>query len=159
MSGMNSKNIFYILACISYCLIIGAAVYEHIAVWPVAFSEPPRSLTMFQGNYAIEPALFWKFIHPVTLTLFIITLGLNWKTERKKFILIPLITYIILLIVTFIYFVPELMSLIKTPYSEAVDEVVRKRGSLWITLSSIRLSLIVITTCILMLGLTKPATK
>lgn len=51
------------------------------------------------------------------------------------------------------------MSLIKTPYSEAVDEVVRKRGSLWITLSSIRLSLIVITTCILMLGLTKPATK
>lgn len=145
---MNSKNIFYILACISYCLIIGAAVYEHIAVWPVAFSEPPRSLTMFQGNYAIEPALFWKFIHPVTLTLFIITLGLNWKTERKKFILIPLITYIILLIVTFIYFVPELMSLIKTPYSEAVDEVVRKRGSLWITLSSIRLSLIVITTCI-----------
>ncbi|HMY83629.1 MAG: hypothetical protein KDC31_09560 [Saprospiraceae bacterium] len=156
---MNSKNIFYILACISYCLIIGAAVYEHIAVWPVAFSEPPRSLTMFQGNYAIEPALFWKFIHPVTLTLFIITLGLNWKTERKKFILIPLITYIILLIVTFIYFVPELMSLIKTPYSEAVDEVVRKRGSLWITLSSIRLSLIVITTCILMLGLTKPATK
>ncbi|HNQ41189.1 MAG TPA: hypothetical protein PKL22_03805, partial [Saprospiraceae bacterium] len=101
---MNSKNIFYILACISYCLIIGAAVYEHIAVWPVAFSEPPRSLTMFQGNYAIEPALFWKFIHPVTLTLFIITLGLNWKTERKKFILIPLITYIILLIVTFIYF-------------------------------------------------------
>jgi len=114
---------------------------------------------MFQGNYAIEPALFWKFIHPVTLTLFIITLGLNWKTERKKFILIPLITYIILLIVTFIYFVPELMSLIKTPYSEAVDEVVRKRGSLWITLSSIRLSLIVITTCILMLGLTKPATK
>ncbi|KXK21150.1 MAG: hypothetical protein IT216_11570 [Saprospiraceae bacterium] len=156
---MNSKNIFYILACISYCLIIGAAVYEHIAVWPVAFSEPPRSLTMFQGNYAIEPALFWKFIHPVTLTLFIITLGLNWKTERKKFILIPLITYIILLIVTFIYFVPELMSLIKTPYSETVDEVVRKRGSLWITLSSIRLSLIVITTCILMLGLTKPATK
>ena len=156
---MNSKNIFYILACISYCLIIGAAVYEHIAVWPVAFSEPPRSLTMFQGNYAIEPALFWKFIHPVTLTLFIITLGLNWKPERKKFILIPLITYIILLIVTFIYFVPELMSLIKTPYSEAVDEVVRKRGSLWITLSSIRLSLIVITTCILMLGLTKPATK
>ena len=70
---MNSKNIFYILACISYCLIIGAAVYEHIAVWPVAFSEPPRSLTMFQGNYAIEPALVWKFIHPVTLTLFIIT--------------------------------------------------------------------------------------
>lgn len=28
---MNSKIIFYALACISYCLIIGAGVYEHFS--------------------------------------------------------------------------------------------------------------------------------
>ncbi len=152
---MNNKNTFYLLVCMSYCMIIGTAVYEHIAVWPIAFSEPPQSLSIFQGIYAIKPEPFWKLIHPINLILFTITLILNWKTERKKYILIPFITYICLLIVTFIYFVPELKSLIQTPYSQTIDLGLQQRGSLWITLSSIRLSFIVITTFILMLGLTK----
>lgn len=74
---MKSKIVLYILTCISFCMIIGAGIYEHVSVWAVAFSEPPKSLAMFQGKYAIQPALFWKFIHPLTLILFIITVILN----------------------------------------------------------------------------------
>lgn len=112
---MNAKNIFYVLTCISFCLILGAATYEHIAVWPNAYSEPPRSLTMFQGPYALESAPFWMWVHPVTLLLFLATLGLNWRTEKKKYILLPLAVYFLVLATTFIYFVPELMSLTHTP--------------------------------------------
>lgn len=156
---MKSNNIFYVLACISYCLIIGAGVYEHFAVWPIAFMEPPKSLSMFQGNYALQSESFWKLVHPTTLVLLIVTLGLNWKTDRKKYILITLSIYILALIVTFIYYVPELKSIIGTPYSETIDVAIQKRGHLWITLSKIRLSFICISAFVLILGLTKAEQK
>lgn len=156
---MNSKNFFYVLACISYCLIIGAGINEHFAVWTVAFSEPPKSLVMFQGDYALQPESFWKFVHPVTFVLLLVTLGLNWKTERKKYILITIATYITALIVTFIYFVPELKGIIGTPYSETVDAGLQQRGSLWITLSKIRLTFIFASAFVLILGLTRPDKK
>lgn len=156
---MNSKTFFYVLACISYCLIIGAGIYEHFAVWPVAFSEPPKSLMMFQGDYALQSEPFWRLVHPVTLGLLLVTLGMNWKTERKKYILIAIATYITALIVTFIYYVPELKSIIGTPFSSTIDAALQKRGDLWITLSEIRLSFIFVSAFVLISGLTKPAQK
>ncbi|MCC6383597.1 MAG: hypothetical protein LC117_10725 [Bacteroidia bacterium] len=152
---MNSKNIFYVLTCISFCTIIGAGIYEHIAVWPRAFSEPPQSLTMFQGNYAIRPAPFWAIVHPITLVLFFITLSLNWKSGMKNYILIPLLTYIVMLVFTFVYFVPELKSIIGMPFTTTIDTNIQNRGSLWITLSLARMTFIVISAFILFLGLTK----
>jgi len=156
---MNSKNTVYVLACISYCLIIGSGIYEHLAIWHIAFSEPPKSLMMFHGDYALQPESFWKFIHPVTLGLLFIALALNWKTERKRFILFTLVIYIIALIATFIYYVPELKSIIGTPYTDIVDAGVQKRASLWITLSFIRLSVIFVSAFVLILGLTKSDKK
>jgi hypothetical protein len=152
---MNSKNFFYVLVCISYCLIIGAGTYEHFALWPVAFSEPPKSLTIFQGNYALLAEPFWKFIHPVTLVLFLLTLGLNWKTTRRKNIVIALAIYIIALIATFIYYVPELKSIIGTPYADTVDAAIQNRASLWITLSKVRLAFLFMSAFVLIMGLTK----
>lgn len=152
--SMKGKNIFYILTCISFCIIIGAGVYEHFAVWPIAFSEPPKSLTMFQGDYAMQPATFWKLIHPLTLILFIITLALNWRTGRRKSILTALGIYFLMLVATFIYFVPQLMQLIGTHYSETVDTSLQKSGSLWITLSLVRAVFMVISAFILISGLT-----
>lgn len=151
---MKSKNIFYILTCIFFCLIIGAGVYEHFAVWPMAFSEPPKSLTMFQGDYAIQPASFWKLIHPLTLILFIITLALNWRSGRRKSILISFSIYFIILAATFIYFVPQLMHITGTHYSATVDTSLQKSGNLWITLSLARMVFGVVSAFVLLSGLT-----
>jgi len=156
---MTSKNLVYVLACISFCLIIGAGIYEHVTVWPVAFSEPPKSLTMFQGDYALPAATFWSFVHPVTLVLLLVTLVLNWKTERKKYILFTLVIYIIAVIATFIYYVPEIKSIIGTPYATTVDAALQKRGSLWITLSKVRLIFIFVSAFVLILGLTRSEKK
>lgn len=152
---MNSRNFFYVLACISYCLIIGAGVYEHFAEWPVAFSEPPKSLMIYQGSYALQAEPFWKFIHPVTLVLFLLTLGLNWNTARRKNIVIALAIYIIALIATFIYYVPKLKNIIGTPYAATVDVAIQNRASLWITLSKVRLTFIFVSAFVLIMGLTK----
>ena len=150
---MNFKNILYALTCLSFSVIVGAAIYEHIALWPAAFSEPPKSLSVFQGPYRLNAGAFWQGVHPVTLLLFVITLILNWRASRRKNVVIALVGYVLILIATFIYFVPELLELTGMPYSDTVDPSLQDRGSVWITLSLVRGGILVILAFNLLLGL------
>ena len=156
---MNYKNFIYILLCLSFSMILGASVYEHLAVWPNAFAAPPKSLTMFQGDFKLSPELFWKSIHPITLFLFIINLILNWKSERKKYILVAMIGYILIAIVAFAYFSPEIILLTKTKYQDTVNQEIVSRFSLWETLSFFELAFAIILAITLFVGLTKNNNK
>jgi hypothetical protein len=156
---MHPRNLFYILTCLSFSIICGAAVYEHVVVWPNAFASLPRSLSAFQGEYALNSAPFWMMIHPVTMMLFIIALIVSWKTQRKKHVLYPLIVYVAILSTTFAWFVPELLDLVNTPYSNTHDASLTSRGSRWETLSIIRGVVLFATAIFLYIGLTKPAAK
>jgi hypothetical protein len=152
---INIKTLSYVALCISFTIIIGAAVYEHLAVWPRAFSAPPASLTMFQGEYGLNAAAFWTKIHPITLLLFIVSLILFWKFPNRTNILVPLIFYIIVLGITTIYFVPELIDLSSTPYTSSIDSELSKRGALWEKLSILRLAGLIFMAIYLFIGLTK----
>ena len=98
-------------------------------------------------------------VHPVTLLLFVITLVVSWKTARKKPVLIAMTGYIIILIITSIYFVPELMELTGAPYNDSIDASLQFRGSRWITLSLIRAAILILLAVNLLLGLTKAETR
>jgi hypothetical protein len=156
---MSFKNLVYVLTCLSFSVIIGAAVYEHIAVWPSAFSELPRSLTLFQGGYKLNSAPFWQSVHPITLILFIGTLIVSRKSERRKYVLVPLVTYIVILVITFIFFVPELLSLTAAPYTDTLDEGLTRRASLWVNLSLARMVILFAAAVLLYMGLTKPVAE
>lgn len=156
---MQSRNLLYILACLSFSIICGAAVYEHVAVWPNAFASLPKSLTSFQGEYALNSGPFWMMIHPVTMVLLIIALIVSWKTQRKKHVFYSLIVYVAILATTFAWFVPELLDLVNTPYSNAYDASLTSRGSRWEILSIIRGVVLFATAIFLYMGLTKPAAK
>lgn len=80
----NIKNLIYVLTCISFTIIIGAGIYEHLAIWPRAYSAPPASLTMFQGDYGLNSDAFWTKIHPITPLLLITTLVLSWKSPERS---------------------------------------------------------------------------
>ena len=156
---MNFRNILYALTCLSFSVIIGAAIYEHMALWPAAFAELPKSLSVFQGPYRLDAASFWMSVHPVTLLLFVITLVVSWKTARKKPVLIAMTGYILILIITSIYFVPELMELTGALYNDSIDASLQFRGSRWITLSLIRAAILILLAVNLLLGLTKAETR
>src|SRR5688572_415485 len=153
---MNFRNILYALTCLSFSAIIGAAIYEHTALWPAAFSAVPKSLSVFQGPYRLDAAMFWMFVHPVTLLLFVITLVISWKTNRRRHLLIAIGGYVVILLATFSFFVPELLELTGTPYSHTVDASLQSRASRWVTLSLIRLAVLIVLAMNLLLGLTKP---
>jgi hypothetical protein len=150
-----NKNLLYSLTCLGFSIIIGAAVYEHIAVVPQWSAAPPQSLAMFQGPYGLNPGPFWQSIHPVTLLLFLITLVVHWRSDRKQPLTVVLLSYMAILVVTAIYFVPELIQITTTPFASTVDAGLAKRAALWETLSLVRLGVLVILSLVLFNGLTK----
>lgn len=152
---MEFRNILYTLACLSFSIVIGGAVYEHIAVVPEWAAAPPLSLSMFQGPYGLNPAPFWKNIHPVTLLLLVISLVLCWKTERRNYLLLTLSGYIVILIITFVYFVPNLIDITGTPYAETTDALLTSRAKTWEIGSLVRLSMLILLAITAFLGLTR----
>ncbi len=149
------RTITLISACISFITVIGGATYEHLAVVPVWTEAVPASLSIFQGPHALTAQNFWIPIHPITLLLMTAALLLNWKTERRKFILTTLGSYVLVLGITAVYFVPELISLTQTTYSTAVDAELTRRANLWETLSLIRLGFLIVLAITLLFGLSR----
>lgn len=150
------KDILYAISCLAFVIIIGGAVYEHVNVVPRWAAGPPASLAMFQGEYGLNPELFWKIIHPVNMLLFALCLIFHWKSARRKNLLAVLSGYILILIITAVYFVPELISITTAGFSGTVDPALTERASVWEALSIIRLAVLFILALILLTGLTKP---
>jgi hypothetical protein len=80
----------------------------------------------------------------------------NWKNSRKKNILTVFIGYLAILVITYLYFVPQLMTFMETPYQDTVDEALLAKASMWETLSLIRLVVLFVLSYILLSALTKP---
>ncbi|MEO5860075.1 MAG: hypothetical protein ABIR33_14140 [Pyrinomonadaceae bacterium] len=150
------RNFIIILASISFIIVIGGAVYEHRALVPVWSSAVPASLTVFQGEYRLTPEKFWVPIHPVTVVLMIAALVANWASDRRALILAPLVGYVVVLAITFFYFVPELMAITQTPFSETVDAALTARASTWETLSLVRLGSLILMAISLLSSLATP---
>ena len=149
------RSILLIMACISFVMVIGGGAYEHLNIIPRWKLAPPASLSMFQGEYGIDEGRFWKLIHPVTLVLMLASLIANWKTARKKYILVSLIGYFLVLLITAVYFVPELLSIIHTPYQPVTDNNPVARAGTWETLSLIRMIFVIGFAGVLLSALTK----
>jgi hypothetical protein len=149
------RTLSLILASITFSVVIGGAVYEHLAVVPVWSSAVPASLSMFQGEYRLAPGNFWIPIHPIAISLLAIALILNWRTVRRNYVLVTLAGYALVLVTTFIYFVPELMSLTQSAYSANVSEELTRRAGIWEALSLVRLGFLLCLAVVMLLGLSK----
>ena len=153
---MNSaRDTFLILGSIFFIIVVGGAVYEHVAFVPQWSAAVPASLSSLQGDYGLKAEYFWMGIHPITLLFLIGALIVNWKNLRRRNILITLGGYVLILIITSIYFVPELIDLQDTPYTTSVDNALTQRAGMWETLSLIRLGVLFILAYILLSALPK----
>jgi hypothetical protein len=145
------------LATLSFIIVIGGATYEHLAVVPQWTAAPPASLAMFQGPYGLMAQRFWIPIHPVTLLLMTAALVANWRSPRRRIIGLSLAGYALVLTITFAHFVPELIALTTTPYSDTIDAGLQARAAQWETLSLVRLAFLNIIATFLLSALTQPA--
>ena len=126
-------------AVILWGMLLGAIAYSHTAFLPVYLSDLPNSAVVVTGKYGINEAPFWTTIHPLLILSLIAALALNWKFKtRRKLIVLCFGIYISILIVTAVYFVPELMAFAKSHESNLPASEWLARGHRWQNLSLIR---------------------
>ena len=97
-------------------ILLGGVVYSHLVYFPVYLSALPDSAVLVNGPYALNEGRFWLLIHPLAILSLIISLALNWKIRaRRKLIIIPIVVYLLAIVATSLYFVPELRRISKQP--------------------------------------------
>lgn len=149
-------NVLLSLAILSYIIVIGGATYEHLAAVPQWTAAPPASLAMFQGDLRTASAQeFW------------IDAGDLAPDERRAHCQLAqqapqahcalcLAGYVLVLVITFAHFVPELITLTNTPYAGTVNADLQARAAVE-TASLVRLAFLNIIASFFLLVLTIPA--
>ena len=137
-------------------ILLGAIAYSHTAFLPVYLSDLPNSAVVVSGKYALNEAPFWTTIHPLLILSLITALALNWKFKaRRRLMALSFGIYISVLIVTALYFVPELLAFAKSLESTLPAAEWRARGHRWHYLSLIRGAVCFIGFVPLLIALTK----
>ncbi|HEY0460082.1 MAG TPA: hypothetical protein VGC97_13175 [Pyrinomonadaceae bacterium] len=127
------------LPIVFWGVLLGGIVYSHIVFFPVFLSDLPDSSVVVNGTYGLTEAPFWILTHSLLLVSLSIALAFNWKfRERRKLILTSFSIYIVVLIVSTLYFVPELIAFSQSPKSNLSSSEWLSRSNRWQYLSWIR---------------------
>jgi uncharacterized membrane protein len=137
--------------------LLGGIAYSHLVYFPVYLSALPDSAVVVNGPYGLREAIFWMTIHPLLILSLVAALVLNWKYRpRRKLILISVAAYLLVLVVTQIYFLPELGAFEHSPASNVSASEWAARGLRWQRLSWARGAVMYAAILPLLLALTKP---
>lgn len=144
------------LVVILWGTLLGGIFYSHIVFFPVYLSALPDSATVVNGPYGLHEAKFWMTIHPLLILALILALALNWKArQRRQRILISVAIYVAVLLVSSLYFIPELGAFARSPQSGLSPTEWLARGERWQRLSWIRGAVMYLGILPLLLALTK----
>jgi uncharacterized membrane protein len=158
MSILRLGTYALFLAVIFWGTLLGGITYSHLVYFPVFLSALPDSAVVVNGPYGLHESRFWLTIHPLLILTLIVTLILNWKSRpRRKLILLSFAIYIVVLVVSSVYFVPELVAFARSPESSLSPAEWLARGQRWQRLSWIRGAGMYVGILPLLIALTKPA--
>jgi hypothetical protein len=145
------------LTVILWGTLLGGIAYSHLVYFPVYLSALPDSAVVVNGPYGLHEAIFWMIIHPLLILSLVVALVLNWRLRvRRKLILISFAVYVLVLIISQLYFIPELMAFSRSPQSGLTPVEWLARGQRWQRLSWIRGAIMYGGILPLLLALTKP---
>jgi uncharacterized membrane protein len=138
--------------------LLGGIIYSHLVFFPKYLSDLPNSAVLVNGVYGVNETVFWLIIHPLLIISLIVTLVFNWaSSSRRKLIAISLLVYAITIVVTQVYFVPELVLFAHSPESTVAPAEWLSRGRRWQSLSWLRAVIMYAAYVPLLFALSKPA--
>ncbi|HEX8070749.1 MAG TPA: hypothetical protein VF546_12410 [Pyrinomonadaceae bacterium] len=156
MATLRLYSLF--LVVILWGTLLGGIAYAHLVYFPVFLSALPDSAVVVNGPYGLHEATFWMLIHPLLILALVVALALNWRARaRRKLILISLAVYAVVLVVSQIYFIPELVAFARSPQSGLPPAHWLARGQRWQHLNWLRGTVMYAGILPLLLALTKPA--
>jgi hypothetical protein len=160
MASLRLGTYSLFAAIILWGTVLGGIVYSHLVYFPVYLSALPDSAVVVNGPYGLHEAIFWMTVHPLLILSLIVALVLNWKsTSRRKLILISFAIYFLVLVVTQIYFIPELIAFERSPESKVLPGEWLARGQRWQRLSWTRGAIMYAAILPLLLALTRPSAR
>jgi hypothetical protein len=158
MATLRLSTISLMLAIVLWGTLLGGIAYSHLVYFPVYLSALPNSAIVVNGPYGLHEAIFWMIIHPLLILSLIVTLALNWRLRaRRKLILISFVVYVLVIIISQIYFVPELIAFERSPESSLTPVQWLARGQRWQRLSWLRGAVCYAAFVPLLLALTRRA--
>jgi hypothetical protein len=151
-------NISLMLSVVLWGTLLGGIAYSHLVYFPAYLSALPDSAVVVNGPYGLQEGVFWALIHPLLILSLVFTLALNWRLKgRRKLILISIAVYFVVLVVSSLYFIPELHEFAHSPESGVSPAEWLARGQRWQRLSWTRGTLMYAAFLPLLFALTKPA--
>jgi hypothetical protein len=157
MATLRLSTISLMLCIVLWGTLLGGIAYSHLVYFPVYLSALPNSAVVVNGPYGLHEAIFWIIIHPLLILLLLVTLILNWRLQaRRKLILISFVVYLLVIVISQIYFIPELIAFERSPESSLTPAEWLGRGQRWQRLSWIRGAIMYAGILPLLLALTKP---
>ncbi len=138
-------------------VLLGGVVYSHVVYFPVYLSHLPDSAILTNGAHALHEENFWGMLHPVLVLSLVVTLAVNWRDKfRRKMIASTLIVYIAVIVISFVYFIPQLGEFQNSPRSDVPTAEWQARGTHWQHMSWIRGGTLFAFTFPLLFALAKP---
>jgi hypothetical protein len=158
MATRNLGTFALMLAIIFWGTLLGGIAYSHLVYFPVYLSALPDSAVLVNGPYSLNEGIFWMIVHPLLIISLVAALVLNWQSSaRRKLIAISFAVYVILLLLSLYYFVPELVLFKHSPESTVPATEWLVRGRRWQRLSWLRGLTMYVAFVPLLFALTKRA--
>jgi hypothetical protein len=134
MKELNLRNIT-LMALVASCLMqVGAQLFALSVVASTVSAAPPRSFAILQGEYRYDSSAFWSTLPLITFSLFIIALVANWKTPRRKLLLLALTLFVIAGLAAGLYLEPIFDEMKAVGFRDEVDPALQSRAATWYAL-------------------------
>ncbi|QSQ26861.1 DUF1772 domain-containing protein [Pyxidicoccus parkwayensis] len=142
---MKRRSLYILLLCsLLFGLVLGAGISQSLFVMPAWFESPPSSLALISSQTAKSVA-FWMPLQSALLGTLVAALVFNWRSpERRKLLVGALGVYVVMWIVSGVFFVPEITSLAAAASEGPYDASLAARGQRWLQLSWSRHALLAV---------------
>ena len=158
MKELDLRNLTLMALVASGLMQIGAQLYALSVVASTVTAAPPRSFAMLQGKYGYDSSAFWSTVPTITFVLFVIALVANWKTPRRKLLLLALTLFVIGGLVAGLYLEPLFDEMKAIGFRDEVDPALQSRAARWYALDWSVWGLGAVAGVTLLLALIRPDT-
>lgn len=124
-------NLALIPAVVSALLQAGAQLFAVAVIVGTVTTAPPRSLAMYAGEYGYNSGPFWEMMPTVTFGLLLLALAGNWRTPRRRVLLVAIVLFIAAGLFAAFVMGPVQDAVVAVGYRDAVDEALRAQAARW----------------------------
>lgn len=154
MQSFGFRTVALMASVIIFGVMLGGGIYAAVVYFPPYLSDLPNSAVVVTGKYGLSEGYFWVPIHLLNLISLVTTLALNWKTSRRRPIIIGFGLYFAILVITQLYFLPELGAFHHSASSTVTPAEWLVRARRWQALNYVRAVILVIAQAHFLLALT-----